>query len=268
MSSGDKSKKEKTVAPATATSVFSGVKNSTVDLPGFGVGTTKINGDTVNTSFAPDAQLSTILDSAKQGVQTNQGIFNLTPEQQFSQVETNPYYQYASEQNRRFLDEGQAEARQAASQSGLENSTIAGAIEASLLNDASQQDLMARLGAIDYSRSLAGESLGINQALMDQIFGYTSEPTQLSNQTLMSAGNSQDQVGMFNAGQIQNARLANAQITNQLAAQRAAQRQSLIGSLIGAGGTLAGAALLAPMGGGASLGGKLIGGIGNLFTRK
>lgn len=259
MGGGDK--KTPKVKPATSSSVFKNVQNSYTNLPGFGNASSIIDPKTksVTNTFTPDAGVASILDGAKQGIATNQSIFNLTPEQQLAQVDSNPYYQYGKIQTKNYLDQGQAEARQAASASGLENSTIAGAIEASLLRDAAETDLGQRLGAVDYSRAMAGENLATQQGLLDQIFGFTMAPTELANGTLMHAGDNQDQMGMFNAGQIQNANTTNAQMRFQ-AQQAAAQRRSaLIGNLISAGASIA----AAPLTGGMSLvgmAGKSLGG--------
>ena len=229
--------KQATVKPAVATAADSGVRNSSVNLPGFGSSATTMTGPegnrSIDTTYTTDPQFQTILGSAKQGVQDNQSIFNLTPDQQFAQVDSNPYYQYAKEQNRRYLATGQADARQAASRSGIENSTMAGAMEASLLNDASQQDLASRLGAIDYNRGLAGENLATQQGIIDQLYGYTRDPNQLSNDTLRGSIDNQNQVGMFNAGQIQQASQLNAQMRQQAQLAAAQRRSALIGNLIG-----------------------------------
>lgn len=263
---GDDKKVEK-VTPSTANTVFKGVQSSFTDLPGFGSAATQIEGPknnrTVTNTFTPDAQVASILQGAKQGIANNQSIFNLTPEQQFAQIEQNPYYQYAKTQDKNFLTQGQAEARQAASQSGLENSTVAGAIEATLLQDAVERDMASRLGALDYSRALAGENLGMQQDLMNQIHGYTMAPLQLSNSTLMDAANSQDQVGMFNAGQIQQAGIANTQMVNQARQAAAARRSALIGNLIASGAALG----AAPISGGSSLAGAAFKSLGG-FLRK
>jgi hypothetical protein len=262
-----KPKKAPTVKPAKASSIFGGVQTSNVALPGFGTGSTTISGDannrTINTSFNPDAQISSIMGKAKQGIEDNQNIFNLTPEQQFAQIESNPYYQYQKGQNASFLKQGQADARQSASQTGLENSTIAGAIEASLLKDASQMDLQARLGANDYSRGIAAQNLGLQQGILDQIYGFSSEPLAMSNQTFMGAGENQDQVGMFNAGQIQQANLQNAQMRFQQQQQQAQQRSALIGNIIKAGAAIA----AAPFTGGTSLIGAGLSSAGSFLKR-
>jgi hypothetical protein len=246
MSSGKDKPKE--VKPSTTSSVVQGVRNTSTNLPGFGSATSIISGEGDNKSiantFTPDAQVAGILEGAKQGVASNQSIFNLTPEQQFAQVDQNPYYQYAKTQNKNYLDQGQADARQYASQSGLENSTIAGAIEASLLRDAAEQDIASRMNAIDYSRAIAGENIATQQGLLDQIYGFSQGPLELSNSSLMQAVDSQDQVGMFNAGQIQNASMANAQMANQMAMAKAQRRSALIGNLISAGASLGSAWLM------------------------
>lgn len=222
--------KQDSIKPATAKSAFSGVRNSSVDLSGFGKSTTAVSGtgknQSVDTTFTPDNQVAGILQGAKQGIQNNQSIFNLTPEQQYAQVEQNPYYQLQKKQNQSFLTQGQADARQNAAQSGLENSTIAGAIEASLLKDAALQDWQARTGAIDYTRGQAAQNMGIQSGLMDQIYNYTQGPTQLANQTLMSALDGQDAVNMLNAQQQQRANMMNYQIAQQ-------NRQRGIGAALG-----------------------------------
>lgn len=211
------------VEPARATSIFDGVRNSNVDIGGFGKATSGISGRAINTTYTQDPQWEGILSGAKQGIAANQSIFNLTPEQQLSQVESNPYYLYAAENNRRVQDAERAKVNAQNARSGLTNSTMAGAMQASLADTAAQQDLQARLGSIETMRAMAGENLGYNQDIADQIWQYAAYPTDLAANTMMQAGQQQDQVAMLNAQMQQQANLYNAQqqqINDQINRQR------------------------------------------------
>lgn len=203
----------------------------------------------VKGSLSPGLQ--GIYDATQSGLQSNMGFIGRTPTEQLQDLEAgqNSYYNLNAEMNKRQLEQQMAQAQMRFSRSGLENSTSRGGFEGSLINDAVLRDLATRQSSLDYQNQTANQNAGTQNAIMQGLAAMTQYPMDMANAGLNNAFGAQDQMGMFNAQQMQQANIQNA----QWKAQADAANRASMGNMISGGiGTVA-ALGLAPFTGGASL---------------
>jgi len=256
------------VVPQKAESQFSGINNYTIDLGGFGSAQSRKVGDTISSSSMLNPDLQRIRGQAIEGLSGNLGYLNRTPTQQLQELSAgqNPFYNYQAEINRQNALEGYNELQARMSQSGLENSSVLGAFAGQQARDANLLDLATRQQSLDFLNQRALQNAGFGGDVLSQLAAYQQVPLELANQNLFQGFGNVDQTSMFNAQQMNQVAMQNAQLAEQ-ARQAAAQRRSaLLGNILGAGLSLAAIPLAGAFGPGAAIGSALARGVGGGAT--
>lgn len=255
------SKKEPKAPKAKqATSAFAGVNESNVDLGGLFTGSAVKGPNSLDITTGLGPSLQPIQDSALAGIGSSQNELNISNADQLTRIDQglNSTYNLLNEINQRNSDKALASAQSRYSLNGLDNSTVRGAGEAQLANDAMLRDLVAREQAITSNRNAALSTLGAQQGILNGLISGQQYVGNLSDQNLVTALNDQSAVSQFNAQQANQMAIANMQAQAYQAAQPSVWGQ--IGqSALGALGTIGGAALGVPAIGSAV--GGLLGGL-------
>lgn len=251
-----KKKKAPKVSSTPVQSVFEPVRTYTVDLGPFGSSTSTINGGTQSTTFNPSPEFKTLQGNTLSGLTTQQQNLSRPVESQYQDIVAgnNAFYNAQAAANQMNYEKSLSSLRQALSQRGLQDSTVAGAFEAQQARDANLVDATLRAQTLESQNSVNLANAGFNSGLLQQLFNMANVPTQTANTNLFTGSAAVDQIAQFNAQQQQNAAIANAKLKADYDAMAAQQQSALTGSLLGLGGSLAGAAILGPLGGLSALG--------------
>jgi hypothetical protein len=251
-------KTPKAPKPKTATSAFAGVTNSNVNLGGLFSGSANKTGDALNVTTGLGAGLQPIQASALSGIGSSQNELNISNADQLGRIDQglNTTYNLLDEVNRRNTEKTLASAQSRYSLNGLENSTVRGAGEMQLANDAMLRDLVARQQAIEGNRNAAYQTLTAQQGILNGLISGQQYAGNLADQNLITGLNDQSAVSQFNAGQAN--QMAN---SNYQAAVQQSMQPSVWGQLgqsaLGMAGTALGGAFGGPIG--ASIGSALAG---------
>ena len=213
--------KRSSVKPKIVKSQFSGIDNFIVDLDGLAQGNAQRGGDgrALVTQSQLASPLQTLRDLSVSGLGNQLRSINLSPEAQYAQLSQgiNPFYNLADEANRHETLEAITGAQARFSGNGLENSTVRGAYEAQLANDAILRDLTARNDAINLQNDQARRNTASLQSIFSDLASLQQAPAQLANNNLFEAFGQVDKINNANAQRAQQAELFNAQQQNQAA---------------------------------------------------
>ena len=171
------------------------------------------------------------------------------------QAGDNAFFNSVNEAASRAFNERLASLDSRSNLAGLQNSTVAGARQASLLDLQKQQDFNNILNSIQFIRNDAGNIIGNNVNALTPLIAAQQNVAGLANNDLLTSLNDQSATSRFNAQQLNQVGMFNAQQANTMAAQPGIGSQ-----LLGAAATLGGAAL------GGGLGGSLMGGLKSLTS--
>lgn len=248
---GKKKKAPKVSAPAPVQSVFDPVRTYTVDLGPFGSSSSTISGGTQSTTFNPSPEFRTLQSNTMSGLTGQQTNLSRPVEAQYQDIVNgnNAFYNAQAAANRANYQEQSDSLQQALNQRGLQNSTVLGAFAGQQARDANLIDAQLRAQTLESQNAVNLANAGFNSQLMNQLFNMANVPTQTANTNLFTGSNAVDQARLFNAQQQQQAAIANANLQAQYDQLAAQQRSSMMGSLIGLGGTIASAGILGPLGG-------------------
>ncbi len=219
-----------------AKSAFAGVNQSNVSLGGLVNANASKSGNSLTSSATPSSALAGVQDATLSGLESNLTALGQSPTQQLQDLQAgnNTFFNLADEINRRSAETALSQAQARFSANGLENSSVRGAFEGQIANDAILRDLATQQSSIQTQNALAGTNAQIGGGILGTIGNLLSVPLQVANNNLNTA--LRDQTA---------ASIANAQIQSQ-------GQTSVLGSLLSGAGTLAGIAA-APFTGGASL---------------
>lgn len=238
--------KPKAPKPKQATSAFSGVTSSSVDLGGLFTGSANKGPTSLDITTGVGGSMQPIQDNALAGIGTSQQELNISNADQLNRIDQglNSTYNLLDEINRRSADKALSSAQSRYSLNGLENSTVRGGFEGQVVNDAMLRDLVARQQAIEGNRNAALQTLQAQQGVMNGIVAGQQYAGNLGAQNLLTALNDQTAVSQFNAQQAN--QLAGLQYQPQVAQ---ANQPSVWGGIGQAALGLTGAALGGPIGG-------------------
>ena len=250
----------------TAQSAFAGVNEANVGLDGLVSASATKTGDGRNPgSIDVLAKLTgparSIQDNALSGIGAAQRAGNLPAVDLNRQIQAgdNAFFNSVNEAASRAFNERLASLDSRSNLAGLQNSTVAGARQASLLDLQKQQDFNNILNSIQFIRNDAGNIIGNNINALTPLIAAQQNVAGLANNDLLTSLNDQSATSRFNAQQLNQVGMFNAQQANTMAAQPGIGSQ-----LIGAAATLGGAAL------GGSFGfpqlGSITGGLANSLT--
>jgi hypothetical protein len=231
-------KKTSAVKPTTSTSQFKGLDNFVVNLDGLATGSAQRGNDgrTLVTQSQLAGPLQGLQSLSLQGLNHQLGAIHQSPEQQYTQLlqGLNPYYNLAQASNQREATNALTEAQGRFSRNGLENSTVRGAYEAQLANDALLRDLTARNEAMNQANEQARLNAKSFESVFSDLAAIQQAPAQLANDNLLSAFGQVDKVNEANAQRAQQAALYNAGVQNDMAQQAAALQNRIASQLASA----------------------------------
>lgn len=236
-------------------SAYNGINNYNVDLGGFGSAQSrKTDKNTLTTSSQLSQPLQNVFNTTTDGLNNNLQSLAMNPEQQLQSLNAgnNSFYNLQAEGNQRYLDNQLANATLQASRNGIDNSTVYGGLQGTILNDAVLRDLTTRNQALTQQNALANANAATQNATLQGLAGFAQLPAQIANQNLQTGFGSRDQTALANAQMQTQVNMQNAAAANAAAQQR----QQMWGQLASAGIQLA----AAPFTGGASL----LGGLGGM----
>lgn len=261
-----KGAKAKTAKFAPASSSYGDVNQSDYSGP-FGSGQSRIETYTDPVTGKPAKRLTTnsllnptlqyASDTASSGLNNNLGYINQNPTDQLNGAlgGNNPWFNVLNDQQHKAEQQAAGRIALRAQGTGNLNSTSAGAALGTLDSLAQEQRNQNLLNSILSANQLASSNVGTNLGALGGLANLVYPMGNNSAATLQNALNQNNQVNLQNSAQQNSINVENAKMQN---AQQQANQQSIgnmIGTGIGALGTIGGAALGGPIG--AQLGGAL-----------
>lgn len=234
---------------AKASNVFNKTNTATFGSD-FGTGTSNISNGVIKTTSSLSPDLQQARTTAGQGLNSNLGYLAQSPDQVFGNMAagSNPYYNQLQMQTQRANDQNVSNAQLQAGQLGGANSTALGSTLGRLYADNGLQQSTNASNAFTLGQNAATGNVGTFQNSLTGLANLAYPLASSANSNLMADLASRNQTSQFNAGNQQQANLANQQA--QLQAQQ--QQNALTGNLVNAGVSAAGL-IAAPFTGGLSI---------------